>query len=83
MYYFSFLVILNIGIQNIYILYSNEDTNHIYLIRLVVMKRPGFQSQKYGIPSSSSSLSLYNNEICELTQIITKNSFKLAQLRLI
>jgi len=24
--------------------------NHIYLIRLVVLKRLGFQSQKYGIP---------------------------------
>ena len=24
--------------------------NHIYLIRLVVLKRPGFPSQKYGMP---------------------------------
>jgi len=24
--------------------------NHIYLIRFVVLKRPGFQSQKYGMP---------------------------------
>jgi len=24
--------------------------NHIYLIRLVLLKRPGFQSQKYGMP---------------------------------
>jgi len=24
--------------------------NHMYLIRLVVLKRPGFQSQKYGMP---------------------------------
>jgi len=24
--------------------------NHIYLISLVVLKRPGFQSQKYGMP---------------------------------
>jgi len=23
--------------------------NHIYLTRLVVLKRPGFQSQKYGM----------------------------------
>jgi len=26
--------------------------NHIYLIRLVVLKRPGFQSQKFGMPTS-------------------------------
>jgi len=26
------------------------DMNHICLIRLVVLKRPGFQSRKYGIP---------------------------------
>jgi len=25
--------------------------NHIYPIRLVVLKRPGYQSQKYGMPS--------------------------------
>jgi len=25
--------------------------NHIYLVRLVVLKRPGFQSQKYGMPN--------------------------------
>jgi len=25
--------------------------NHIYLIRLVLLKRPGFQSQKYGMPT--------------------------------
>jgi len=25
--------------------------NHIYLIRFVVLKRPGFQSQKYGMPN--------------------------------
>ena len=24
--------------------------NHIYPMRLVVLKRPGFQSQKYGMP---------------------------------
>jgi len=26
--------------------------NHIHLIRLVVLKRPGFQSQKFGMPTS-------------------------------
>jgi len=25
--------------------------NHIYLIRLLVLKRPVFQTQKYGIPT--------------------------------
>jgi len=25
--------------------------NHIYLIRLVVLKRPGIKSQKYGMPN--------------------------------
>jgi len=25
--------------------------NHIYLIRLILLKRPGFQSQKYGMPN--------------------------------
>jgi len=25
--------------------------NHIYLIRLVLLKRPSFQSQKYGMPN--------------------------------
>jgi len=24
--------------------------DHVYLIRLVLLKRPGFQSQKYGMP---------------------------------
>jgi len=30
--------------------------NHIYLIRLIPLKRPGFQSQKYGIPSVAVAL---------------------------
>jgi len=25
--------------------------NYIYLIRLVVLKRPGFQAQKHGMPN--------------------------------
>jgi len=28
---------------------------HIYLIRLVVLKRPSFQSKKYGMPSLNAS----------------------------
>jgi len=32
--------------------------NHIYLIRLVLLKRPGFQSQKYGMPSVGKHLGL-------------------------
>jgi len=33
--------------------------NHIYLIRLVVLKRPGFQSQKYGMPSVTGQFRNY------------------------
>jgi len=29
------------------------DVNHKHLTRLVVLKRPGFQSQKYGMPMHS------------------------------
>ena len=32
--------------------------NHIYRISLVVLKRPGFQSQKYGLPTQASKPSL-------------------------
>jgi len=45
-----FLGILTIGIQNSYILQLQAQYDHIYLLRLVVLKRPGFQSQKYGMP---------------------------------
>ena len=31
--------------------YSKSDRKHIHLIRLVVLKSPGFQSQKYGMPT--------------------------------
>jgi len=46
----------NIGIQSSYkyIRQVRYIMNHIYLIRLVVLKRPGFQSQKYGIPTPTS-----------------------------
>jgi len=30
---------------------SRDDMNHICLIRLVALKRPGVQSQKYGMPT--------------------------------
>jgi len=33
-------------------MYSKKIMNHIYLIKLVVLKRPGFQSQKYGMPTN-------------------------------
>ena len=36
----------SLGIQNIYMF---QDMNHISLISLVFLKRPGFQSQKYGM----------------------------------
>jgi len=29
------------------------EMNHIYLKKLVLLKRPGFQSQKYVMPTSS------------------------------
>jgi len=32
--------------------------NHIYLIRLHILKRPSFQSQKYGIPSIALKIDL-------------------------
>ena len=31
--------------------------NHVYLIRVVVLKRPGFQSQKYGRPMPNYKIS--------------------------
>ena len=31
--------------------FSKYDMNRIYLIRLIVLKHPGFQSQKYGMPN--------------------------------
>jgi len=49
MYCFSFSWCLNCTIQNSYIL--QVSYYHIYLIRLVVLKRPGFQSQRYGMPT--------------------------------
>jgi len=33
--------------------YSKQDMNHICLLRLVVLKRPGFQSRKYGMPMNA------------------------------
>jgi len=33
--------------------------NHIYLIRLVALKRPGFQSQKYGMPKNRRLSKIY------------------------
>jgi len=30
--------------------YPKQDINHICLMRVVVLKRPGFQSRKYGMP---------------------------------
>jgi len=33
--------------------------NRIYMIRLVLPKRPGFQSQKYGMPSYTYFKNLY------------------------
>jgi len=50
-----FLCILTIGIQNTVVTYSKYDINQIYLIRLVVMKRPGFISPKYGTPTNAIS----------------------------
>jgi len=32
------------------------NMNHNYLIRLILLKRPGFQSQKYGMPTSHSNI---------------------------
>jgi len=31
--------------------YSKQDMNHIFLVRLAVLKRPGFQSRKYVMPA--------------------------------
>jgi len=31
--------------------YSKQDMNHICVKRVVVLKRPGFQSRKYGMPN--------------------------------
>ena len=56
-----FLGVLTIGIQSSYIL---QDMNQVYLIRLVVLKRPCFQSQKDGIPwpcKTSSSCFLFSS----------------------
>ena len=35
--------------------YSKYDMNHIRLIKLVILKRPGFQSWKYGMPTKTST----------------------------
>ena len=51
MYDFSFSWCVNHRNPNSYIPQVRYDMNHIYLISLVVLKRPGFQSQKYGMPS--------------------------------
>jgi len=32
-------------------IHAQYDMNHVYLIRLVLLKRPGFQLQKYGMLS--------------------------------
>jgi len=55
-----FLGVLTEGIQNSYILQVRyKPINHIYLIRLVVLKRPGFQSQKYGLPAFDLHLRIF------------------------
>jgi len=33
--------------------------NHIYLVRFVVLKRPGFQLQKYGMPSYTAFFTMF------------------------
>jgi len=43
--------------------------NHIYLTRLILLKRPGFQSPKYGMPTYIIFSAKYN-----LT-VKTENSF--------
>jgi len=42
--------------------------NHIHLIRLVVLKRHGFQSPKYGMPTPESN-------ICEKTNTDPESLF--------
>ena len=40
--------------------------NHIYLIRLVVLKRPGFQSQKYGMPTIKTNSKTIPSKVWQL-----------------
>jgi len=44
--------VLTTEIPNSYILQVRYVAYHIYLIRLIVLKRPGFQSQKYDMPAT-------------------------------
>ena len=48
--------------------------NHICLIRLVVLKRPGFQSRKYGMPITRASF-CYNKIVRNMHLFLTKVAF--------
>jgi len=45
--------------------------NHIYLIRLVLLKRLGFQSQKYGMPMTDATQSYTGTCIACFGSVIT------------